>query len=317
MASTVLGKSFRDTGRAGQVALAREGSLEARPGPPIGAPHLLAFGVLESGHRPRSSDTLRAMRTAFGAFARGIVAVTVLMSTVGAGPELQVLMSGGFAAAYRDALPAFERTTGIAVHTATGASQGSGPNTIAAQLRRGTPADVVIMSKEGLEELAQERRIVPDSRVDLAQTLLGLAVHQGAPRPNIGTVDAFKATLLRAKSITFPMSTTGIYMTTKMFPQLGIADEMTKKYVAGSVAAVAAGDAELAIQPVSELLHVQGTEFVGTVPADIQYVSVFSAAVVAGTTQLDAAKRLLAFLTSDQGAAAMRNAGMEPLHRAR
>jgi len=89
---------------------------------------------------------------------------------------------------------------------------------------------------------------------------------------------------------------------------------VSKKYVAGSVAAVATGDAELAIQPVSELLHVKGSEFVGPVPAELQYTSVFSAAVVAGTTQLDAAKRLLAFLTSDQSAVAMRNAGMEPLH---
>jgi molybdate transport system substrate-binding protein len=170
------------------------------------------------------------------------------------------------------------------------------------------------MSKEGLEELAQERRVVADTRVDLAQTPLGLAVRDGAPKPDIGTVDAFKQTLLQAKSITFPTSTTGIYMTTTMFPRLGIADEVSKKYVAGSVAAVATGDAELAIQPVSELLHVKGSEFVGPVPAELQYTSVFSAAVVAGTTQLDAAKRLLAFLTSDQSAVAMRNAGMEPLH---
>lgn len=260
---------------------------------------------------------MRAMKTAVPALAGMIIGAIVATVSAVAGSDLHVLMSGGFSAAYREVLPTFERTTGIAVNTASGGSQGPGPNTIGAQLRRGVPADVVIMSKEGLEELAQERRVVADTRVDLAQTPLGLAVRDGAPKPDIGTVEAFKQTLLRAKSITFPTSTTGIYMTTTMFPRLGIADEVAKKYVTGSVAAVATGEAELAIQPVSELRHVKGSAFVGPVPADVQYMSVFSAAVVVGTTQLDAAKRLLAFLASDQCAAAMRNAGMEPLHGAK
>jgi molybdate transport system substrate-binding protein len=190
---------------------------------------------------------MRSMKTASLALAGTILSGIAATVSAIAGPELHVLMSGGFSAAYREVLPTFERTTGIAVNTAAGGSQGQGPNTIGAQLRRGVLADVVIMSKEGLEELAQERRVVADTVVDLAQTQLGLAVRVGAPKPDIGTVDAFKQTLLRAKSITFPTSTTGIYMTTTMFPRLGIADEVAKKYVTGSVAAVVTGDAELAI----------------------------------------------------------------------
>src|SRR6266566_294804 len=101
--------------------------------------------------------------------------------------QLKVIASGGFSAAYREALPEFERTAGVTVTTTSGASQGSGPNTIGAQLRRGVPADVVIMSREGLNELIAEGKIVARSDVDLAQTPLGLSVRAGAPKPDIST----------------------------------------------------------------------------------------------------------------------------------
>src|SRR5208282_3143084 len=125
--------------------------------------------------------------------------------------QVNVIMSGGFATAYQSALPEFERTTGIAVTTGSGASQGNGPETIGAQLRRGVPADMVIMSREGLDELIAGGRIVAGTDVDLAKTPLGVAVRAGAPKPDIGTVDAFRQTLLNAKSIVVPGSTTGIY----------------------------------------------------------------------------------------------------------
>src|SRR5213075_932747 len=98
-----------------------------------------------------------------------------------------------------------------------------------------------------------------------AKTPIGLSVRAGAPKPDIRTVEAFKTALLHAKSITFPSSTTGIYMATKLFPQLGIAGDVLPKSTNAGVAAVARGDVEIAIQPVSELLHVPGTDFVATI----------------------------------------------------
>ena len=210
-------------------------------------------------------------------------------------------------------LPEFEKSTGISVTTTRGASQGNGPNTIGAQLRRGVPADVVIMSKEGLEALIAEGRIVDGTAVDLAQTPLGLAVRAGAPKPDISTVEAFKRALLDAQSITFPASTTGIYMTAKLFPQLGIARELASKITNTGVSAVAQGHAEIAIQPVSELLHAPGAEYVGVIPKEIQYISVFSTAQIAGSKQPDAAARLIVFLKSESAAKAIRYSGMEPL----
>jgi molybdate transport system substrate-binding protein len=227
--------------------------------------------------------------------------------------QLNVIISGGFAAAYQDALPEFEKTTGVTVHTTRGRSQGDGPDTIGAQLRRGVPADVVILSKEGLDELMAAGKIVAGTNLDLARTPLGVAVRAGAPKPDISTVDAFQRSLLHAKSITFPQSTTGIYMTDTLFPKLGIASELAGKIKHTGVAAVAKGDAEIAIQPVSELLHVPGSEFVGTIPMELQYVSVFSGAVVAGSKELASAKRLIAFLGSGSATQAIRNSGMEPL----
>ena len=125
---------------------------------------------------------------------------------------------------------------------------------------------MVILSREGLNDLISANRIAAHSDIDLARTPIGLAVRAGAPKPDISTVEAFKNTLLHAKSITYPSSTTGIYMATKLFPQLGIASAVIPKSSNAGVAAVARGEVEIAIQPVSELLHVPGTDFVGTLP---------------------------------------------------
>ncbi len=212
--------------------------------------------------------------------------------------QVKVITSGGFAAVLQEILPKFEKATGITVTTARGPSQGKGPDTIGAQLRRGMPADVVILAREGLDELIAEGRIAAKTDVDLAQTPLGVAVRAGAAKPDISTVDAFKQALLRAKGINFPSSTTGIYLTDKLFPRLGVSRELSGKIKDSGIAALVNGESEIAVQPVSELLHMPGVDFVGPVPAEIQYVSVFSTAMVAGSKEPESARRLIGFLTS-------------------
>ena len=108
-------------------------------------------------------------------------------------------MSGGFGGAYEKLLPEFERTSGVKVTTRSGASQGSGPQTIAAQLAQGVPADVVILSREGLNELIAANKIGSGTDVDLAQVPLGIAVRAKAPKPDVSTVAAFKQTMTAAK----------------------------------------------------------------------------------------------------------------------
>ncbi len=249
----------------------------------------------------------------FGAIALGVfLAVISPAAIVGQSTaHVRVISSGGFRASLDDVLPELQKTAGITVTVTAGQSQGDTPNTIGNQLRRGVQADVVIMSREGLIDLIADSRIVKGTDVDLAQTPLGVSVRAGAAKPDIRTVDAFKKALLDARAVTFPGSTTGIYMVTKLFPRLGIADAVGKKTTNVGVAAVAKGDADVAIQPVSELLGVAGTQFVGPVPKELQYVSVFSGAVVAGSPHVEESKRLLAFLMSRMVAAALKNHGME------
>jgi molybdate transport system substrate-binding protein len=225
--------------------------------------------------------------------------------------QIKVLTSGGFSAPLLELLPDFEKRTGINVSTSRGPSQGKSPNRIGAQLQAGVAADVVIMSREGLDELIAEHRIVPGTDINLAQTPLGLSVRAGAPKPDISNIDAFKRTLLRANSITFPDSTTGIYLMTKLFPRLEIESELAGKITHTGVAAVVKGDAEIAIQPLSELLHVPGSDFVGAIPQEIQYVSVFSAALVSGSKEPKAAKRLIAFLASESATKVIQKSGMD------
>lgn len=245
------------------------------------------------------------------------IAATALTLAVPAAAfaQLHVITSGGFRAAYQMALPEFERTTGFTVTTGGGASQGDGPNTIGAQLRRGVQADVVIMATEGLEDLVKDGRIAPGTAVDLAQTPAAVAVRAGGRRPDLSSVASFTQALLDAKSVGYVNSTVGLYLKATLFPRLGIADRIVPRMNGDGVAAVVRGDADFTIQPLSELTNVQGAEVVGIIPKDTQYISVFSAAIVKGAPQMDGARQLIAFLASSKADAAMTSSGMEPLRR--
>jgi molybdate transport system substrate-binding protein len=243
-----------------------------------------------------------------------LVLVLVVLATCPslAVAQVNVIISGGFNAAYRELLPEFERTSGVTVTTTSGGSVGSGPNTIGAQVRRGVPADVIILAREGLSELITEGRTVPGTDVDLARSIIGVIVHAGAPKPDISTIEALKQTLLKAKSVAMSSSTSGVYLTTVLFPKLGIADQMKDKISTNGAAAVGKGEAELGLQQVSEVLVVPNVDFVGTIPESVQYVTIYSAAVVKGSSQIDASKRLIAFLSSERAMAVIKKSGMEP-----
>jgi molybdate transport system substrate-binding protein len=229
--------------------------------------------------------------------------------------QIKVIISGGYVAVYGEILPEFERSTGIQVATSRGPSLGDSPTSIPSQLRRGEAADVVILSREGLAQLIGESRIAEGTDTDLAHVSLGVSVRAGAPKPDITTVEAFKQTLLNAKSVTFTGSTGGIYLQTVLFPRLGIAEQLASKSTTAGVASVAAGEAEIAIQPSSELIPIAGVDFVGLIPAEIQKVNTYAAAVVAVSMQMDAAMRLIRFLTSDAATAAIKKNGMEPVRQ--
>jgi molybdate transport system substrate-binding protein len=230
--------------------------------------------------------------------------------------QLNVLISGGFSGAYEKLLPEFEQASGITVTTGSGASQGSGPQTIAAQLARGVSADVVILSREGLTELIAANRIIAGTDVDLARVPLGVAVSAGAAKPDVSTVESFKEVVLKAKNVAVPASTSGIWLVDKLFPRLGIAEKVRATKAprgADATRMLAAGDADLVVMPISEIFHDKGVDFVGSIASEIQFVQTFSAAVVAGSKQVEASSRLIQFFASARASEAISNSGMEPL----
>jgi molybdate transport system substrate-binding protein len=249
-----------------------------------------------------------------------VIFATLLFWPAAALAQLNVLISGGFSGAYEQLLPEFERTSGIKVTTGSGASQGTGPQTIAAQLARGVPADVVILSREGLSELIAAKSIAAGTDVDLARVPLGVAVRAGTLKPDVSTVEAFKQVLLNAKTVAIPGSTSGIWLTTDLFPRLGIAEKINVKVTPRGTDAtgmVAAGGADLAVMPVSEIVHAAGVDFAGSIAPEIQFVQVFSAAVVAGSGEVEGSKRLIEFLASGRASEAIRKSGMEALATSR
>ena len=244
-----------------------------------------------------------------------VASALLMLWPVAATAQLKVMISGGFAGVYNQMLPEFERTSGIKVTTGSGASQGTGPQTIMAQLVRGVPTDVVIMSGEGLDDLIAAKLAVADTKVALSRAGLGVGVKAGAPKPDLSTVEAFKAAVLAAKVIAVPGSTSGIWLTKELFPRLGLADKLDVKVTprgSDSTAMVAAGTAVFAIQPVSEILPAPGVELAGALPEGVQLYQTFSAGIVTGTKELEGARRLIAFMSAPGMADAIRKNGMEP-----
>ena len=258
---------------------------------------------------------MRARSRGFWTIALALAAM--LLFVRGASGEISVATSGTFTAAYLELVPQLERVTNDKVVTAA-TSIGAGADSIPSRLQRGEAIDVVIVADTVLEQLIKDGLVAADSRVDLARSSIGVAVRAGAPRPDIGTVDALKATLLQAKSIAYSGSVSGTYVSTELFQRLGIADEVaakSRKIDRERVGAVVArGEAEIGFQQISELLPVPGLTFVGPLPPEVQKVSVFSAGVIKTSRQPEAARALIRFLASPEAASTVARTGLEPIH---
>ena len=245
-----------------------------------------------------------------------VVCLLVTASTARA-QEIRVMTSGGFTAPYLELVPTFEHATKQKVITSFGASMGGAPDSIPSRLERGEPVDVVILAAPALDDLIRQGKVVAGSRVDLVRSVIGMAVRAGAPRPDISTVDALKRTLLEAKSIAYSASASGVYLSTDMFPRLGIADQIkhkTKRIESERVGTVVArGDAEIGFQQVSELLPIAGIDYVGPLPEAVQQVTVFSAGIATKARDPEAAKAMIRFLASPAARAAITKNGLEPL----
>ena len=152
-----------------------------------------------------------------------VLASTMLLPGSAGAAEIRVMLSGGFAAAYLELVPEFERATGHTVSTVRGGSTGTAPNSIPSRLQRGEPVDVVVLNATALDGLIKDGKIAAGMHVDLGRTHLAVAIRAGSPKPDIGSVDAFKRAMRSAKSIAYA-SNVRAYLFTELFPRLGIAD---------------------------------------------------------------------------------------------
>ncbi len=235
--------------------------------------------------------------------------------------DVHVMISAGFYGAYSELAPAFERASGHRLVTTRGPSMGDSPEAIPTRLARGEPADVVIMDGAAVDGLASRGLVRADTKVEFARSMIGMVVRAGAAKPDIGSVEAFRSTLLAAKSIAYSDSGSGTYLSTTLFSKLGVADQVAGKSrkVRGPpsgepvAAVVARGEAEIGFQQVSELIHVPGVSFVGTIPVELQPGFSFAGALTSSTSQADGANALLRFLGSPDAAPAISKAGLTPL----
>jgi molybdate transport system substrate-binding protein len=254
-----------------------------------------------------------------------IIGVTALFALLMMGrasaADVRVMISAGFYGVYSELGPAFERASGHHLITTRGPSMGDSPEAIPARLARGEAADAVILDGAAADELGKRDLVLAGSKIELARSLIGMVVRAGAGKPDIGSVETLRSTLLAAKSIVYSDSGSGTYLSTTLFPRLGIAKEIAGKSwkvrgpPAGEPVAqvVARGEAEIGFQQVSELIHVPGVSFVGTLPAEVQPGFSFAGALTRDVQQPEAASALIRFLASAEAAPVIAKAGLMPI----
>ena len=247
--------------------------------------------------------------------------VGLAMVLIGAGAarpaaaaEIKVLTAGAFKQVLLALLPDFERTSGHKV-----AVENDTVGALTKRIEGGETFDLAVLTPAAVDALASKGKLVPGSRANLARVGIGVVVKEGAPKPDIGSLAAFKQALLAAKSVAYidPAAggSSGIYVA-GLLDKLGIAAEVKPKaklIPGGAVAEhVARGEAELGIHQISEILPVKGVTLVGPLPADVQNYTVYAAALGAQAKEGDAAKALLKALSGPAAAEVLKSKGMEP-----
>ena len=225
--------------------------------------------------------------------------------------NIRMLSTLGLMGAMRSLSSAFEAASGTQVDADFAPTLA-----LLKRLRAGEAADLVILTREGLDEVIGEGRVIADSAADLARSYVGLAVRTGAPHPDIANEAALRKTLLAARSIAYSrLGASGVYFA-QLIVRMGIAAEINAKATiveqGFTAERLVSGEADLAVQQISELKQVEGIEVIGPVPHDLQTPAVFSAGRMVDAKQTDAADRLLRYLASPEVVPVLRQSGLEP-----
>lgn len=255
-------------------------------------------------------NSTRIVATAFAAL------VFLTQTGIADAAEIKVLGAAGMRPVMEELGPKFERATGHKLAIAFAAA-----GVIVKRIQDGETGDVV-MTPWGIETLAKDGKVTAGSMTVIAHAGLGVAVRKGAPKPDISSPEAFKRMLLAAKSITYlnpAQDGESGFLFTKVLDRLGIANEMKSKTVlpktTGAVAGVVVnGEAEIAVLAVQHIQHISvaGLELVGPLPGDLQETMVFSAAVMTGAKNAEAAKALVDFLRTPEATMVIKAKGMDP-----
>ena len=244
-----------------------------------------------------------------------ILAAAVLTQTPASAAEIKVLTAGAYKQVVLALVPAFEQQTGHKVSVDNGTA-----GELQKRIDGGEAFDVAVISPVVVDALIDKGRIVRGSRHDLATVGVGVVVKEGTPKPDIGSVEAFKQAMLAAKSIAYidPKSggTTGIYIE-KLMESLGIGDAVRAKAklkMGGYVAdLVVSGEAEIGLHQISEIVPVKGAVLVGPLPKEIQNITTYSAGLSTTTRSQDAAQALIKAFSSPEAAKLLKSKGMEPV----
>ena len=252
--------------------------------------------------------------------AAAFVLMTVSAPCIAYGAEITVLSSGALKLALTQLVADFQKSSGDAASVEYGPA-----GAIADRARKGEVADVVIVTRPQLEGLESQGKVVQGSRVEIAGIALGVAVRKGAPKPDIGTVEAFKRALLNARSIGYrdPVtgSTSGIY-TARMIERLGLTDALKSKTKLDRSPGdrpenvfdgVASGEIELQIGQITEIVIAPGVDLVGPLPSELQNISVLAAGIATASKAPEAAKAFISFISSPAAAAVLKANGFQPV----
>ena len=231
--------------------------------------------------------------------------------------DIKVLSTTAMKTVFEALSPGFERATGNRLAVELGPSL-----RLENQLAEGEAADVAIVSENGARDLVGRGRLVEGSTTEIAKSSIGIAVQKGAPKPDISTVEGFKRAMLAAKSIACSKPVgggqSGVHIA-RVFADLGITEQMAakSKYGEGGAAGLAGlvlmrGEADVAIQQMAELMAVDGIDVVGPLPAEIQMVTPFVAAIPVNASHPAAAKAVIAFLTTPEAKRALKAKGLDP-----
>ncbi len=231
--------------------------------------------------------------------------------------HLTVLSAGGIMGAMQAIAPEYEKATGVKLVLEAAPPRGQAAEAIPARLARQEPADVVLLAGATLDKLVYQGQVEKTSRVDLGKSFIAMAVRQGAPHPDIGSMEAFRQTLLDAQSLAYSDSSSGIYLSHLLFPRMKLQAQLKDKSLTvpeGPVGEVIArGEAQLGFQQLSELKPVQGIDIIGLIPDQAQQMTLYSAAVVSRSGYPQEAQALLDYLLTAPAQKAIEQSGLKPV----